>query len=75
MKRPACACGLVMVPTRYSNSGTTYISYACPILVAKWGDDPYVWREAEPPHQFEVRTTGEHAATGCCDVRKVRVYP
>lgn len=70
-----CQCGKTMLPTSYSNSGTTYISAACPVLVEEWGPDTYVWRHAVPPHQFEIRTTPEHAQTGCCDVRYLRVHP
>ena len=70
-----CACGQAMTATHYNNSGTTYISEACPVLVEFWGPDRYVWRYAKPPHQFVCRTTAEHAATGCCDHRDVQTHP
>lgn len=70
-----CVCGATMVATRYSNSGTTYISEACPVLAELWGPDPHVWRRASPPHQFVCQTTAVHAATGCCDHRDVLTYP
>lgn len=70
-----CACGKAMVATDYTNSGTTYVSRACPELIEAWGPIRSVRRRAVPPHQFEVRTKPGHAATGCCDIREVLVRP
>lgn len=75
MSLPTCACGEKMIQVDYTNSGTTYISAACPVLAEEWGPNHYVWRHALPPHQFEVRTKPCHASTGCCDIREVRVHP
>jgi hypothetical protein len=70
-----CRCGRPWRPVRYSNSGTTEVTLACPIAAHTWGANPHVWRWAVAGHEFVVTTKPAHAATGCCDIWDVRTAP
>lgn len=67
--RDVCTCGLPFIPAYFANSGSTRVRAACPEWIAEQRRSD--WYERVPGHEYVVETTPEHAATGCCDIRRV----